>query len=181
MAHQVVFLDRDGPVNVDHGFVGILDKWEFSPGALQGMKLLAENGYILTVVTNQSGIAIGKYSEDDMQALHEHMKTEVAKTGATIAAVAFCPHSRDSTCECRKPKTGMAQQIENQIGAIDYAASWIIGDKIADIQFGQAKGMKTALMRSKYWTEAEVAFAKPDLIVDSLLDAAQHIAAANSQ
>lgn len=181
MAHQVVFIDRDGPINVDHGYVGHKDKWEFSPGALEGMKLLAENGYILAVVTNQSGIAQGMYSEDDMQALHEHMKTEAAKAGATITTVAFCPHGRDSICECRKPKAGMAKQIEAQIGPIDYGASWIIGDKIADIQFGQTKGMKTALMRSRYWTEAEAAEVKPDLIVDSLLDAAQQITiAANS-
>lgn len=171
---NVVFLDRDGPINVDDGFVGFIDKWNLSPGALEGMKILADAGYLLTVITNQSGIAQGFYTETDMTALHDHMRQQAKQAGVTIAAVAFCPHGRESLCDCRKPKTGMAKQIEAAIGPIDYAQSWTIGDKEADIGFGQRTGTKTALMRSKYWNEQSLK-TKPDLVVDSLLDAAQRI------
>lgn len=172
--NKVVFLDRDGPINVDYGYVGFIDKWELSPGALEGMKILADAGYLLTVITNQSGIAEGFYTEADMTALHDHLRQQAEDVGLTIAAIAFCPHHRDSTCDCRKPKTGMAKQIENEIGAIDYGASWTIGDKEADIGFGQRASTKTALMRSKYWEEGSLKI-KPDLFVDSLLDAAHKI------
>lgn len=177
MGQPVVFLDRDGPINVDHGFVYRIEQWEFSPGALAGMKLLADHGYTLAVVTNQSGIARGFYREADMHLLHDYLKREAKKEGITIAAIAYCPHDRDSTCVCRKPNTGMADQIEQEIGSIDFANSWTIGDKMADVQFGHAKGMRTALLRSKYWNQAGTLVPAPDLIVNSLQDAAQQIVA----
>jgi D-glycero-D-manno-heptose 1,7-bisphosphate phosphatase len=172
---KVVFLDRDGTINVDHGYVHTVQGWEFCKGAPEGLKLLQDAGYTLAIVTNQSGIAHGLYTEGSMLALHEYMKEELAKAGVTISAVGFCPHGRDQKdCDCRKPKSGMAKQIEKVIGPIEYAASWTIGDKEADWGFGKAAGTKTALIRSQYWQEAKLK-EKPDLIVDSLFDFAEHI------
>lgn len=169
MATKVIFLDRDGTINVDHGFVYLTEAWEFCVQAPEAMKMLQEAGYTLTIITNQSGIAHGLYTEGQMQAVHEYMKQELAKTGVTITAVGVCPHGQDSMCDCRKPKIGMAQQIEKQIGPIDYAQSWTIGDKIKDLEFGKNAKTRTALIRSTYWREAELK-QEPDLIVDSLYE-----------
>lgn len=172
---KVVFLDRDGTINVDSGYVYRIEDWQWAPGAIEGMKLLQAGGFTLTVITNQSAIAIGKYTVDDMHRLHAYMREELSKEGITITAIGFCPHARDQDdCDCRKPKTGMARQIETQIGAIDYGESWTIGDKEMDVLFGKNAGTKTALLRSRYWEEGKLG-QQPDIIVDSLLDAANKI------
>lgn len=169
MAARVIFLDRDGTINVDHGYVHTIAKWEFTPQAVEALKLLQDAGYVLAVVTNQSGIARSLYPETDMQQLHAYLLSETAKAGVIIAAIAHCPHDRDSTCECRKPEIGMAKQIEAQVGPIDYAASWTIGDKEADAQFGRTAGTKTALVKSQYWQPEKLTI-KPDLVVESLYE-----------
>lgn len=174
--NKVAFLDRDGAINIDHGYVHSVDQWEFVPGAIEGMKMLQEAGYLLAVVTNQSGIAQGLYKEEEMHQLHAFMQDKLKKAGVHIAAVAFCPHNRDSTCDCRKPQAGMTKQIESVIGEIDYANSWTVGDKMADVGFGKNAGTHTALIKSRYWKEEDKHQHKPDIIVDSLLDAAQKIA-----
>lgn len=171
---NVIFLDRDGTINVDHGYVHSRDQWEFTVRAPAALKKLQEAGYALGVITNQSGIARGLYTAADMRALHEYMSAELAREGVTIDAIAFCPHDRDSTCDCRKPMPGMAKHIEEQIGAIDYATSWTIGDKTADMEFGHATGTKTALIRSQYWKEEELT-TQPNIIADSLWEAVEAI------
>lgn len=173
---KVVFLDRDGPINIDFGYVHEIEKWQWSPGAIEGLKLLQDKGFALTLITSQSGIGHGMYVEADMHKLHDYMKAELQKHGVTIAGIAFCPHERDQDdCDCRKPKIGMAKQLEEQLGPIDYAHSWTIGDKEADVGFGKNAGTKTALMRSRYWEEDQMRKWQPDLIVDSLLEFAQQI------
>ncbi|MGH7931329.1 MAG: D-glycero-alpha-D-manno-heptose-1,7-bisphosphate 7-phosphatase [Candidatus Binatia bacterium] len=175
MAQRVIFLDRDGTINVDHGYVHTVEKWEWTPGAQQALKQLQTDGYALAVVTNQSAIADGQYTEEQMHELHDFMHQELKKEGITFACVAYCPHGRDQKdCICRKPGIGMAQQIEKAIGEIDYANSWTIGDKLSDIGFGKNTGTKTALIRSGYWQEDNLEY-QPDLIVESLAEAATMI------
>ena len=171
---KVIFLDRDGTINVDHGYVHAIKDWQFVPGAIEGLQQLQAAGYTLTIITNQSGIAQDMYTMQDMEALHEFMHTELSKQGIIIAVTAFCPHGRDSSCDCRKPKTGMATQIEVKLGPIDYQDSWTIGDKTADLIFGHTLGTKTALVRSRYWQESDLKIA-PTIQVDSLHEAAQYI------
>jgi D-glycero-D-manno-heptose 1,7-bisphosphate phosphatase len=175
MSKKVIFLDRDGTINVDHGYVNEAEQWEWIDGAIEGCKLLQDAGYTLAIVTNQSGIAQGLYTEDAMHKLHAYMLEEFEGHGVHIAYVAFCPHDRgQSDCDCRKPKIGMAKQIEAKIGEIDYANSWIIGDKEADLMFGKNAGTHTALIMSKYWEENSLSV-HPDLVVNSLLEAAEAI------
>lgn len=174
-ANKVIFLDRDGTINVDHGYVYTKEAWEFTAQAPEALKMLQEAGYILTIITNQSGIAHGLYEEKDMKQLHEYVVQQLQEHGVTIGAIAFCPHGRDQAeCDCRKPKSGMTRQIEQQIGAIDYANSWTVGDKEADLGFGKNAGTKTALIRSTYWLEKNLTD-QPDMIVDSLYEFAQRI------
>lgn len=175
MKQKVIFLDRDGTLNVDHGYVNEREMWEWIPGSIDACKQLQDAGYTLAIVTNQSGIAHGMYTEQDMLELHEYMEGQFAKHGVRIAMIAFCPHARNQTeCDCRKPKIGMAMQIEAKIGEIDYANSWIVGDKEADLLFGKNAGTKTALIRSKYWEEGKLT-QQPDMIVSSLREAAEKI------
>lgn len=177
MRRKVIFLDRDGTLNVDHGYVHNKDSWEWIPGAHEALEHFQKAGYALAIITNQSGIAHGLYEERDMHILHEFMNTELAAKGIHIDAIAFCPHGRDeNNCDCRKPGIGMTRQIEEKIGRINYHKSWTIGDKEADLGFGKKAGTKTALIRSRYWKEEELV-QQPDIIVDSLLDAAEHILA----
>ena len=174
MKQKVIFLDRDGVLNVDHGYVNEAKKWEWIDGVFEGLAALRDAGFIFAVVTNQSGIGHELYTEANMHALHDHMRDELAKKEITIEAIAFCPHRQDGACDCRKPKTGMLRQVKEKIGNIDYANSWMIGDKVKDMEFGQGIGVKTALVRSKYWKEDELS-QQPDLIADSLFDFSQQI------
>lgn len=172
--NKVVFLDRDGTINVDKGYVFRREDWQFTPDAPAALKRLADAGFVLAVITNQSGIARGYYTAADMRALHEYMAEELEKSGVHIAAIAFCPHDRDSTCDCRKPNPGMVKHIEEQVGAIDYAASWTVGDKTADLMFGKNIGTHTALLRSQYWNKEDLTV-EPDVIVDTLASAVDTI------
>lgn len=175
MPRRVVFLDRDGTVNVDHGYVHHKDKWEWIAGAMDALEKLQKAGYALAIITNQSGIAHGLYTEEDMHVMHRFMNDELEARGIHIDAIAFCPHGRDeNVCDCRKPDIGMARQIEKELGEIDYANSWTIGDKEADVLFGKKAGTKTALIRSRYWKEGQLS-EKPDLIVSSLEEVAHSI------
>lgn len=175
MSNKVIFLDRDGTLNVDHGYVNEAEQWEWIQGAIDACKQLQSAGYVLAIVTNQSGIAQGKYTLDQMHRLHEYMNAEFEAHGVHIAMIAYCPHDRgQDDCDCRKPKIGMAKQIEAKIGEIDYAHSWIVGDKEADLLFGKNAGTHTALIRSIYWEEGKLS-AQPDLVVDSLKEAAEFI------
>lgn len=175
MSKKVVFLDRDGPINIDEGYVSTIERWRFAPRAIEGMKLLQDAGFTLVVITNQSAIAEGKYTETDMHLLHNFMLSELKNSGVEIAVVAFCPHGRDQDdCKCRKPKTGMIDQIIPKVGKIDYEQSWTIGDKSIDVGFGKTLGTHTALLRSRYWIPENIEI-KPDMVVDSLFEAAQKI------
>lgn len=171
---KVIFLDRDGTINIDHGYVFEVARWQLTDRVVEALRQLRAAGYFLAIITNQSAIGSGKYTEADMHALHEHMTQQLAAEGVSIDVIAFCPHARDAGCLCRKPGTGMATTVEAALGPIDYSASWTVGDKEADIGFGQAKGMKTALIRSRYWS-ADALRVQPDLIVDSLWDFSQQI------
>ena len=172
---KVVFLDRDGTINVDSGYVYRVEDWMFAWHAPEALKLLQDAGFTLGVVTNQSGIGQGLYTEEDMNNIHEHMFMELKKKGVSIQYLAFCPHSRDSACDCRKPGIGMIKELERQIGQIDYAGSWTIGDKLLDFELGRNASTNTALIRSEYWNSSDLEEEKPDIIVDSLYEAAQAI------
>lgn len=168
MSRKVVFLDRDGTINLDRGYVYRAEDWEFLPQAVEAIARLRQAGYAVAVVTNQSGIAEGYYTLDDVQTLHDWMQQQLAAQNTQVDAIAFCPHNAQDNCQCRKPLGGMAQQIQQQLDCeIDYPASWMVGDKLADIGFGKTLGTRTALLPSRYWTQAELTD-PPDLLAESL-------------
>ena len=173
---KTAFLDRDGTINVDRGHVHRIEDWEFTPQCDFALRLLREAGFAIAIVTNQSGIAAGMYEIEDAERLHQFMRDELAARGAVIDAIVYCPHARDGKCACRKPRTGMAKQVEAIFAApIDFPSSWTIGDKLSDIEFGRSLGTRTALLRSSYWREKEFD-TEPNMIVDSLFEASRAIA-----
>lgn len=171
---KVVFLDRDGTINVDLGYVHKVEDWKFTARAPEALKKLQDVGFALAVVTNQSAIGEGLYDEAAVKELHAHMVEQLALAGVTLAAIAYCSHALAESCNCRKPETGMSDMVEDEIGAIDYAASWMIGDKPKDVSFGKRLGMQTALIRSRYWQDGELE-EQPDMIVGSLFKAVEKI------
>jgi D-glycero-D-manno-heptose 1,7-bisphosphate phosphatase len=141
------FLDRDGVLNVDHGYVHQPAQLEWVDGAAEAVRLLNETGYRVVVVTNQSGIARGLYDEKALEHFHAHMQERLAEKGARIDRFYFCPHHPQGSvaafaivCECRKPKAGMLEQAARDF-AIDRSRSFLIGDTDADMAAAEAFGI----------------------------------------
>ena len=145
---SAVFLDRDGVINVDHGYVSTWDQFEFLPGVPEALRKLQDAGYLLIVVSNQSGIGRGYYSEADVvslnQAIAQHLESTV---GVTLSDFYHCPHHPTEAegefrrqCDCRKPAPGMIQRAVLDHG-IDVKTSLLVGDKDSDIEAGRAAGV----------------------------------------
>lgn len=136
--NKAVFLDRDGTINVDKGYVYRIADFEFLPGVIEGLKLLQATGYLLIVITNQSGIARGYYTVEDYETLTEHMILELKKHGVMLTDIFYCPHLPQAIiskyridCGCRKPKLGLFYKAIDKWN-IDINNSWAIGDKERD-------------------------------------------------
>lgn len=140
MPQRALFLDRDGIVNVDHGYISKIEDFEFTDGILELMKHFQNAGYQLFIITNQSGIGRGYYSEKDFQILTQWMLEALKKEGITIREVYHCPHTPDDKCQCRKPETGMIEQAAKTY-PIDLKNSWMIGDKESDIRLAENAGI----------------------------------------
>ncbi|MBS0535987.1 MAG: HAD family hydrolase [Proteobacteria bacterium] len=144
------FLDRDGVLNVDRDYVHRIEQLEWIEGAADAVKLLNDAGYLVIVVTNQSGVARGYYEESAVGILHAHMQDWLAARGARIDAFYYCPHHPEATiarfaitCACRKPGIGMLEQAAAD-WSIDRARSFMIGDKDIDVAAATAFGIRGA-------------------------------------
>lgn len=149
---RAVFLDRDGVINRDRAYVHRWEDFEFVPGALEAAARLSAAGWTLVVVTNQSGIARGYYTEEDYQALTQHMVAAFAAHGAPIAAIYHCPHHPSGRvaalavdCDCRKPAPGMLLRAAREHG-LSLAESMMVGDKPSDIAAARAAGVGRAYL-----------------------------------
>ncbi len=143
-----VLLDRDGVLNRDRGYVARAEDFEFLPGAIEALRSMAEAGYRLIVITNQSGIGRGYYCEADFAQLNTWMLDQLRRQGVTLAGVYHCPHAPEAGCDCRKPQPGMIWQAAGE-HQLDLARCWLVGDKPSDIQAGRRAGVgHTVLVRS---------------------------------
>lgn len=157
MAEKVpaIFLDRDGTINVDHGYVFESDNFEFIDGVIDAMRELKKMGFALVLVTNQSGIARGLFTEDQFMHLTEWMDWSLADRDVDLDGIYFCPHHPEGiveefrqSCDCRKPQPGMFLTAQQDLN-IDMASSYMVGDKIEDLQAASAAGVgKKVLVRS---------------------------------
>jgi histidinol-phosphate phosphatase family protein len=140
---QVVFLDRDGVINVNRDdYVKSWSEFEFLSGAKDAIKMLNETNYWVIIVTNQSPIGRGIFDHNTLEEIHTKMLQELSDAGAHIDAIYYCPHSPDDECGCRKPKPGLLIRAAEELN-IDLINSWLIGDSDGDIEAGKAAGCKT--------------------------------------
>ena len=136
--NKSIFLDRDGTINKDKAYLSKIEEFEYLPGVIEGLRMLQEAGYLLVIITNQSGIARGYYSEEDFIELNNWMMDDLKSKGINIARVYYCPHHPNGKiekykidCECRKPRLGMYEEAIKEFN-IDVEQSYTIGDKIRD-------------------------------------------------
>jgi D,D-heptose 1,7-bisphosphate phosphatase len=152
---KAAFIDRDGVINEERAFVHKIEDFAFVPGAIEALRELQAAGYLLVVITNQSGIARGLYTEADYLSLTEHMRERLSSAGVNLDAMEYCPHLPDAPvaryrldCECRKPKPCMLLRAMTALG-IDPRASILIGDRVSDIEAGRRAGVgRCFLVRS---------------------------------
>jgi len=133
---RALFLDRDGIINVDHGYVYKIEEFEFAEGIFDLLQLFSKQGYLLFIVTNQSGIGRGYYSQKAFDVLTKWMVKTLHAHDIDIKEVQYCPHTPEENCHCRKPETGMIDTILKQY-VIDIEGSWMIGDKQSDIDLAR--------------------------------------------
>ncbi|MBT9544641.1 MAG: D-glycero-beta-D-manno-heptose 1,7-bisphosphate 7-phosphatase [Candidatus Sericytochromatia bacterium] len=180
-----VFLDRDGTINQEVGYIRDLDKLALIPGAAEAIRQLNQMGIPVVVVTNQSGVARGYYPESWMEQLHGRLKTLLAAEGAQLDGVYYCPHLPDGEvpeysfdCDCRKPEPGMLEQAAKDLN-LDLGRSFMIGDKATDIDVGLRVGCKTILLRSGYGEQVLKGeyqhIPQSDYVFDSLIESYEQI------
>lgn len=152
---KAAFLDRDGVINIDHAYVSRREDFEWVEGVLDAARKLYEAGYALVVVTNQSGIGRGYYTETDFEALNVYMFRMFEEAGAPLAGIYFCPHHPEKAigaykiaCTCRKPQPGMILRAAEEM-SIDLSQSILFGDKESDMQAAQAAGIPRRILLGK--------------------------------
>lgn len=186
MGNKAVFLDRDGTINEEVGYVNHIDRFKLLPRVSEAIRLLNQNGIKVIVITNQSGVARGYFPESLILEVHQKMEELLRKKGAYVDAIYYCPHHpREGVppyrqvCNCRKPETGLINKAVETFD-IDCRRSYMIGDRGVDIEFGHKIGAKSILVLTGYgkgeweynrdqWRE------KPDYVAADLYEAVEWI------
>lgn len=165
---KVAFLDRDGTLIEEVNFLSKVDDLQVFPYTFEAVKLLKDAGFLVFVVTNQSGIGRGIFDTDAMHAIHEELQSQL---DGMIDAFYFCPHLPCDGCTCRKPSLGMIESAAANF-PIDFEGSWMIGDKNIDVETGRNAGVRCAMVMTGYGRmhvgKLEIA---PDVIAEDLLEA----------
>lgn len=165
--NKAIFLDRDGTINVDYGYVHEKDKFKFIDGAIEGLKILNDLHYLLIIITNQSGIGRKYFTESQFEELNNYMLEKLEENGINISKVYFCPHVAEDDCNCRKPKLGLFYKAIEEFN-IDSSISYAIGDKERDLSICTKEKVKGILITND---NNDNYICKP-----SLLEAANYIA-----
>ena len=174
-----VFLDRDGTINEQMGYINHISRFKLLPRVADAIRMLNENNYLVVVVTNQSGPARGYFPVELVYEVNNYMKELLRKEGANIDAVYFCPHLPEDGCNCRKPKTGMIEMACKDLN-IDLSLSYVIGDMCDDIELAKNAGIKGIMVKTGYGM-GEIEYRlpkrnlKPDYIADDLFSAVKWI------
>jgi len=169
---RAVFLDRDGTINREVEYLHREEEFEWIPGAPEAIARLNRAGFLVIVVTNQAGVAHGLYTEDDVDSLHRFITSELEKAGARIDAYYYCPHHPDAAIETyrqnssrRKPAPGMLLEAAEEY-AIDLAGSFLVGDKLIDVEAALAVGATPVLVETGYGSEARAAGLAPVVVAN---------------
>ena len=173
MTIKTIFLDRDGVINKEINYLHKIEDFKFINGVFKACQYIQSLDYEIIIVTNQSGISRGYYSENDFQIINKWMLDQFKQNNINVLDVFHCPHSPDANCNCRKPKPGMLLQAEIKYD-IDMSNSWLIGDKEVDITAANNAGIyNTILVKSGHKINASNSNAK--YILDSIQQANQVI------
>jgi D-glycero-D-manno-heptose 1,7-bisphosphate phosphatase len=182
---KAVFIDRDGTLNEDIGYVSRPEELALYPWSAEAVKLINQSGLLAVVITNQSGIARGMYTEEILAEIHSRMIRELALQGARVDAVYYCPHHPEIgsrryrlECECRKPQPGLLNAAARDHD-IDLARSFVIGDKASDIKLAERTGARAALVLTGFGRETlahpERWPCTPDVVAENVLEAVRRI------
>ena len=181
--NKFVLLDRDGVINVEKSYLYKIKDFEYESGVIEALKKLADSGYRFAVITNQSGIGQGYYSEEDFLKLEKYIEKDLCKKGIKIEKTYFCPHHPEGkgnyrkNCDCRKPGTGNFLKAIEEFN-IDIKNSYMIGDRITDLIPAHKLGIKTVLVRTVYGKKNEEKVKESGLdsiIVNNISDFADYI------
>jgi len=168
MGKKAVFLDRDGTLAPDVPYCSRPEDFNLFEDVPRGIKKLNDNGFIVIVITNQSGIARGYFTEEKLSKIHDKLKRELNEVGAYVDGIYYCPHHPDDGCNCRKPSIGLFEKAIKDYD-IDVKSSYLIGDRMLDIEAGYRIGCKNILVpennhKEKVMKELERSKIKPDKI-----------------
>ena len=182
----IVFLDRDGTLIEDVGYLSDPGRLREIPGATESLRRLAGEGFALAVVSNQAGLAKGKFREEQWKDVHRAFVEYFRSRGVEFAAVEYCPHHPEGsvlryrkTCRCRKPMPGLARRVLRRMAIPPSCRSWVVGDKMSDISMGKRLGAETILVATGYGVEerraGEPRGEVPDVFLPGIREAAEWI------
>lgn len=183
---QAVFIDRDGTISEEVGYINHASRFRVFPYSGAAIKLLNDAGWLAIVLTNQAGVARGYFSEEMIQTVHEQLEIELNKDGARLDAIYYCAHHPSLgeppyrfACDCRKPKPGLILRAAEEMD-LDLSHSWMIGDRYSDIELARNAGVNSAFVLSGYgrgeWEHQRATWNyEPDLVAETLLEVVQKI------
>lgn len=186
MKRRAVFIDRDGTISEEVGYVNHPSRYRVFPYAAEAIKLLHDAGWLAILVTNQAGVARGYFSEELIKQVHELLRQELGRDGARLDAIYYCPHHPTVgaapyrlDCDCRKPKPGLIERAARDFD-LDLRASWMVGDRYGDVELAHNAGVRSAFVLSGYgrgeWEYQRAQWQhEPDLVADDLLAAVRLI------
>lgn len=146
--NKAIFLDRDGTLNIDYGYVHKIEDFQFKKGVLQELKELSNLGYLLIIITNQSGIGRGYYKQEDFETLNNYMLNQFKKEGINISKVYYCPHIDKDNCDCRKPKLKLFYEAKKEFD-VNFEKSYAIGDNERDLAICEKEKVKGILLEKE--------------------------------
>ncbi|HVF27242.1 MAG TPA: HAD family hydrolase [Pyrinomonadaceae bacterium] len=188
MKRRAVFIDRDGTISEEVGYVNHPSRYRVFPYSAEAIRLLNGAGYLAVLVTNQAGVARGYFAEEMIGIVHNILTEELERGAARLDAIYYCPHHPSVgevpyrlDCECRKPRPGLIRRAVEDFD-IDAAQSWIIGDRFSDIELARNAGVRAAFVLSGYgrgeWEHQRQSWKfGPDVVADDLLAAVKMILA----
>ena len=177
MRHRLVLLDRDGVINRDSSeYIKSVEDWHVLPGALEAIADLCEAGIEVVVISNQSGVGRGLFTESTLEGIHAHMRAQIEAAGGRLSGIYFCPHRPDAGCDCRKPRPGLLLRAARDFN-IEPSGVPFIGDKISDAEAAIAAGARPILVGTRTTAQERRALAAPVEAYDDLAAAAAQLLA----
>ena len=189
MKRPAVFIDRDGTISEEVGYVNHPSRFRLFPYSAEAIRILNNRGWLAIVITNQAGVARGYFAEEMIGRVHGVLAEELERGGARLDAVYYCPHHPSVgeppyrfDCDCRKPRPGLIRRAAEELG-VDLRRSWMVGDRYSDTELARNAGTRAALVltgygRGEYEHQSQVWKHRPDLVAENLLEAVRKITSA---